>query len=154
MSWAHVHRWLAIVLVVLLAVWSVTGLVFHLKPGWDRAYDQLSAERRGPALRVDAIVSLGSIRASLGEQSITRLELFDTALGSLYRVNHRRGFDEQVRSSCGGTQRWCSPPGWSMEILPVEVFAADQATTCGVRTVVRWVSTFTRESSVRMLIDA
>jgi len=91
MSWARVHRWLAIVLVVLLAVWSVTGLLFHLKPGWDRAYDQLSAERRGSTLRVDAIVSLGSIRASLGDESITRLELFDTALGSLYRVTTANG---------------------------------------------------------------
>lgn len=45
MNWAKVHRWLAIVLVVLLVVWSITGLLFHLKPGWDRAYDMLSAER-------------------------------------------------------------------------------------------------------------
>ena len=45
MSWAAVHRWCAIVLVALLVVWSVSGLLFHLKPGWDRAYDMLSVDR-------------------------------------------------------------------------------------------------------------
>ncbi len=85
MSWAKVHRWLAIVLVVLLAVWSVTGLLFHLKPGWDRAYDQLAAERGGP-LHPGALVTL----ATIGDE-VTGLELIDTALGPLYRVTTSTG---------------------------------------------------------------
>lgn len=62
MTWARVHAWLAIVLVAALVIWSVTGLLFHLKPGWDRAYDMLAIERGGreeldtvigPLVRVD-----------------------------------------------------------------------------------------------------
>lgn len=62
--WAKVHRWLALLLVVLLVVWSLTGVLFHLKPGWSRAYDMLSAER-------------GST------------ETLDTVLGPLVRTNGR-----------------------------------------------------------------
>lgn len=97
MSWARAHRWLAIVLVVLLTVWSITGLLFHLKPGWDRAYDQLSAERRGSALRPDAVVSLAAL-ANPGP--IVRVELFDTALGPLYRVGSETG-DELFDATTG-----------------------------------------------------
>lgn len=80
MSWARIHRWLAIVLVVLLVVWSATGLLFHLKPGWNRAYDQLTAERREGELRASELVPLASLHGA------HRIELFDTALGPLYRV--------------------------------------------------------------------
>lgn len=80
MTWAAVHRWLAIVLVVLLAVWSVTGLLFHLKPGWDRAYDMLSVERGGP-MHPDKLVAPSTAGAE-----VTGLELIDTAIGPLYRV--------------------------------------------------------------------
>lgn len=85
MSWAAVHRTLAIALVALLVVWSVTGLLFHLKPGWDRAYDQLAVERPGP-LKLAAIVPATSIEAALAGASIERVALFDTQLGPLYRV--------------------------------------------------------------------
>lgn len=85
MSWAKAHRWLAIVLVVLLAVWSVTGLLFHLKPGWSRAYDMLSAERGGP-LHPGKLVAL----ATIGDE-VTGLELIDTALGPLFRVTTQSG---------------------------------------------------------------
>ncbi|MBA3462670.1 MAG: PepSY domain-containing protein [Deltaproteobacteria bacterium] len=85
MSWAKAHRWLAILLVVLLAVWSVTGLLFHLKPGWSRAYDMLSAERRGP-LQPSKLVALSTVG-----DDITGLELIDTALGPIYRVSTSQG---------------------------------------------------------------
>jgi hypothetical protein len=86
MSWVKAHRWLAIVLVSLLVVWSVTGLLFHIKPGWDRAYDQLSVERR-ESLRIAELTGL----QSLGGESISRVELFDTAIGPLYRVRTATG---------------------------------------------------------------
>ena len=85
MTWAKAHRWLAIGLVALLTVWSVTGLLFHLKPGWSRAYDQLAPERGGP-LRLAGLVS----PATIGDQ-VTALELIDTALGPLYRVSTSAG---------------------------------------------------------------
>lgn len=85
MSWAKAHRWLAILLVVLLAVWSVTGLLFHLKPGWSRAYDMLSAERGGP-------LHPGTLAApSVVGDGVTSFELIDTALGPLYRVTGAGG---------------------------------------------------------------
>jgi uncharacterized iron-regulated membrane protein len=85
MTWAKAHRWLAVLLVVLLAVWSVTGLLFHLKPGWDRAYDMLSAERGGPLHPAQLVAP-----ATVGDD-ITGLELIDTALGPLYRVTNAAG---------------------------------------------------------------
>lgn len=93
MSWAAAHRWLAIVLVVLLAVWSVTGLLFHLKPGWSRAYDTLSAERGG-ALHPGTLAA-----PSVVGDGVTSFELIDTALGPLYRVTSAAGpalFDAQT----------------------------------------------------------
>jgi len=87
MFWVKAHRWLAIVLVTLLVVWSVTGLLFHIKPGWDRAYDQLSVERRDTQLRMEEMTGL----QSLGGAPITRIELFDTAIGPLYRARTATG---------------------------------------------------------------
>lgn len=86
MSWARIHRWLAIVLVALLVVWSLTGLLFHLKPGWSRAYDQLSIERRDASLQLAALHPITTLP---GET--TRIELFDTALGPLYRIRTIKG---------------------------------------------------------------
>jgi uncharacterized iron-regulated membrane protein len=89
-SWAAVHRWLAIALVALLVVWSVTGVLFHLKPGWDRAYDQLAVERPGP-LKLAAIVPSSSIEAALEGAAIARVTLFDSQIGPLYRVSTAAG---------------------------------------------------------------
>lgn len=98
--WARVHRWLAIVLVVPLVVWSITGLLFHLKPGWDRAYDQLGVERPTPGLHLAALASPATIEASVGGATITRIELFDTTLGPLYRVTTANG-DQLLDATTG-----------------------------------------------------
>lgn len=76
MSWRGVHRWLAIVLVAPLIVWSITGLLFHLKPGWGRAYDMLDVERSGPPLHAEQLGGLPPFH---------KLEVFDTALGLIAR---------------------------------------------------------------------
>lgn len=86
MSWARIHRWLAILLVVLLVVWSLTGLLFHLKPGWSRAYDQLTIERRDVSLQLATLQPLASLPGGAA-----RIELFDTALGPLYRLRTAKG---------------------------------------------------------------
>ncbi len=106
MTWARVHRWLAIVLAALLIVWSLTGLLFHLKPGWGRAYDMLSVERHDRPLALDMLQPPVSIHMPGGEP-IQRLELFDSALGPLYRVRTAAGtalFDAKT-----GTQRVLLP---------------------------------------------
>lgn len=82
MTWRGIHRWLAILLVVPLVVWSITGLLFHLKPGWARAYDMLDAERPEPALHAAQLAPLETI----GGDPIQHLDVFDTALGPLARV--------------------------------------------------------------------
>ena len=61
--WVRVHRAVAIALVAPLVVWSVTGLLFQLKPGWGRAYDLLDVARG-------------------------RDETLDTAIGPLHRGAH------------------------------------------------------------------
>jgi hypothetical protein len=87
MSWARLHRYLALVLVVPLVVWSVTGLLFHLKPGWSRAYDMLDAER---PLETTQVTSLANVVAMFPE-GVQRIELFGTAIGPLYRVRTDKG---------------------------------------------------------------
>ena len=81
------HRYLALVLVVPLVVWSVTGLLFHLKPGWSRAYDMLDAERPLDTTDVTAVSTI----ASTFPDKIQRIELFGSVLGPLYRVTTDKG---------------------------------------------------------------
>lgn len=89
-TWARVHRWLAIVLAVLLVVWSLTGLLFHLKPGWGRAYDMLSVERHDRPLALETLQPVAAIHTVDGAP-IIKLELFDSAKGPLYRARTQTG---------------------------------------------------------------
>ncbi|NVB79558.1 MAG: hypothetical protein HOV81_14270 [Kofleriaceae bacterium] len=100
MSWTRVHRWLAIVLVVPLVVWSVSGLLFHLKPGWSRAYDMLDAER--PVLSTTSVAPIATIAATFPAK-ISKVELFDTAIGPLYRVTTESG--TELVDAVGATRR-------------------------------------------------
>lgn len=105
MSWAAVHRWCAIVLVALLVVWSVSGLLFHLKPGWDRAYDLLSAERSktetldtaiGPLIRHHSVlVDAAGVPRALTDDDAKVLVAdavarspYAAAYGAVTRVSH------------------------------------------------------------------
>jgi uncharacterized iron-regulated membrane protein len=87
--WARIHRWLALALVVLLIAWSVTGLMFHIKPGWQRAYDLLSAERREAQLPAD-VVPIATVQRAAGAL-LARVELFQTVLGPMYRARTASG---------------------------------------------------------------
>lgn len=87
MSWSRIHRYLALVLVVPLIVWSVTGLLFHLKPGWSRAYDMLDAEQ---PLKTTEVTPLSTV-AAMFPDGVQRVELFGTELGPLYRVTTANG---------------------------------------------------------------
>ena len=91
--WRRVHRWLAIVLVIPLVLWSITGLLFHLKPGWSRAYDMLDPER--PAqVHIDKLVL---------PDGATRVEVFSTAIGPLARVTTPKG--DELYDAGTGTKR-------------------------------------------------
>jgi uncharacterized iron-regulated membrane protein len=95
--WARVHRWLAIVLVILLVAWTVTGLLFHLKPGWDGAYDRLSIERRSGGLAREALAT------TLPGVPFDKLEYFNTAIGPLYRLQTADGL--QLFDAVTGAKR-------------------------------------------------
>lgn len=82
MPWRTIHRWLAIVLVAPLVIWSITGLLFHLKPGWSRAYDMLDAERPGATFHATQLANVGDFE---------HLDVFDTAVGPLARVTTAKG---------------------------------------------------------------
>ncbi|MFN0251130.1 MAG: PepSY domain-containing protein [Kofleriaceae bacterium] len=90
---AAFHRWAAIVLVALLVVWSITGLLFHLKPGWDRAYDSLSVQRTEPVdlSSVVPVASLTSVSLTSSGAVPSSIELFSTVLGPMYRVTTSAG---------------------------------------------------------------
>jgi hypothetical protein len=101
MSWVRVHRACAIALVVPLVVWSITGLLFHLKPGWSRAYDQLDVARApqlelvdtalGPLWRTrDALIdTTGRVRSPLSIDDAKTL-----ALDAISRSRHRTAYGE------------------------------------------------------------
>ena len=102
MSWAAVHRWLAITLVALLVVWSVTGLLFHLKPGWDRAYDMLSVER-GKTETLDTAV--GPLSRTSGKLA-TPLSVADAeklARDAIGRSAQRAAYGDVVRATSDDT---------------------------------------------------
>jgi hypothetical protein len=44
----RVHRAAGLLLVAPLLLWIATGLLFHVKPGWDAAYETLAAPPPGP----------------------------------------------------------------------------------------------------------
>jgi hypothetical protein len=71
------------------ALWATTGLLFHLKPGWDRAYERLSIESQEPTLDAAVLIDVMSI---LGNGApATRVELFGSVLGPLYRISRAGG---------------------------------------------------------------
>jgi hypothetical protein len=89
MFWPRLHRWLAIILLFPLVAWSGTGLLFHVKPGWARAYDMLSAER---PLATAGVASIETVAATFSTP-IERVELFGTALGPMYRITTHGGVE-------------------------------------------------------------
>jgi hypothetical protein len=90
------HRVLGVVLVLPLLLWTVTGLVFLVKPGWSGAYEALSAFDERP-------VDLGGLvpPARLGEPQATRIDLVSTAIGPVYRMTLPGGETRIVEASSG-----------------------------------------------------
>ncbi len=57
------HRLAAGGLVVPLVLWIGTGLLFHVKPGWDEAYEPLSAPPPGPPPWERVVFSPAAVKA-------------------------------------------------------------------------------------------
>jgi hypothetical protein len=73
----RIHRVFGLLLLLPLAGWCVTGLLFHLKPGWAGAYDMpsLSFEALGTPTEVAAQadwLEMRRLRTLLGEHLLVR----------------------------------------------------------------------------------
>jgi hypothetical protein len=57
------HRVAGLALVVPLVLWTVTGLLFHVKPGWNEAYESLAAPPPGPLPWERVVFSPAAVKA-------------------------------------------------------------------------------------------
>lgn len=57
------HRLSGLVLLVPLFLWIATGLLFHVKPGWDEAYEALAAPPPGPLPWERVVFSPAALKA-------------------------------------------------------------------------------------------
>lgn len=99
----RLHPLLGIVLLLPLAVWTATGLAFHLKPGWAGAYEPLRAFDDRP---LDPAGLLPPAALPFAGET-TAWELGSTALGPVYRVSRKDG----TLLADAGTGRILSPLG-------------------------------------------
>lgn len=83
----RLHRLLGLLLLLPLVAWTVTGLAFHLKPGWAGAYEQLHGFEDGP-LDPSALLPPADLPVA-GEGAAWELGL--TAVGPVYRVSREAG---------------------------------------------------------------
>ena len=85
----ELHRVLGLLLLIPFLLWTATGLLFLLKPGWASAYEMLDAFDPSP-LDLGAVLAPGDALRQAGvAEPLQRLELGQTALGPLYRVRLR-----------------------------------------------------------------
>ena len=62
---ARAHGWLGVGLLAPLLVWALTGLLFHLKPGWSGAYEGLSAFRSDQPIDLTAVRPLADAASAM-----------------------------------------------------------------------------------------
>jgi hypothetical protein len=92
----RVHRVLGALLVLPFLLWTGTGLLFLVKPGWSGAYEMLSAFRAEP-LETAGLVAL----AELPVPQPARVEVATTALGPVFRVTAADGARHLVDARTG-----------------------------------------------------
>jgi hypothetical protein len=73
-------------MVLPLLIWTASGLLFLVKPGWSGAYEPLTAFQDRP-LDPGALVAISSLTVA----ELARVELAATALGPVYRVTDTKG---------------------------------------------------------------
>lgn len=83
----RLHRLLGLLLLLPLVAWTVTGLAFHLKPGWAGAYEQLHGFDEDPLDPSALLPPAGLPIAGVA----TAWELGSTAVGPVYRVSRKDG---------------------------------------------------------------
>jgi uncharacterized iron-regulated membrane protein len=84
------HKWIGLLLLVPLLVWTATGLLFALKPGWGPAYEYLSPWQSS---EVEAsALSLAAFASTESGKDASAIELHASAIGPVFHVE-RRGAD-------------------------------------------------------------
>lgn len=83
------HKWIGLTLLLPLLVWTATGLLFALKPGWGPAYEYLSpwSSEQGHA----SVMSLASFASGEGGVDARAIELHASALGPVFLVERAGG---------------------------------------------------------------
>lgn len=82
----RLHRLLGLCLVAPFLLWTATGLLFLLKPGWRGAYEGLDAFQETPFDPL-GVVPLSLAVGKPGESgAAVHVELGSTALGLVYRI--------------------------------------------------------------------
>lgn len=84
------HKWMGLILLLPFLVWTVTGLLFALKPGWGPAYEYLSPWSTPPKQPVRAM-SLASFAATSAAEDAISIELQHSALGPLFKLENAPG---------------------------------------------------------------
>ncbi len=100
----YLHRVLGLVLLIPFLLWTATGLMFLLKPGWTPAYEMLDAFLP-TSLDLGAVLPpTEALRQAGVEEAPVRVELVQTALGPTYRVRFSAGASALVDARSGRLQ--------------------------------------------------
>jgi hypothetical protein len=82
-----------------LVVWTATGLLFSLKPGWGPAYEYLSAWRSGE--EASGAMSLAAFASSESGKDASSIAVQASTIGPLFQVERRSESDALYRASDG-----------------------------------------------------
>ena len=83
------HRVLGLVLLAPFLLWTATGLLFLLKPGWGPAYELLDPFETSTLNLAAVLTPTEALRLAGLKDNPERVELGQTALGPVYRVRFR-----------------------------------------------------------------
>lgn len=73
------HRWIGVILVLPLVVWGITGLLFHVKPGWVGAYEMLPYSRQASRLPEGIL----NPRQLAPDRKVARASYQNTTIGTI-----------------------------------------------------------------------
>ena len=85
----RVHRIAGVALAVPFLVWTASGLLFLVKPGWSGAYEMLDAFRDAPVDASAVLPVRAVVRGVAAPERLLRADLGATALGPIYRIRAR-----------------------------------------------------------------
>lgn len=85
----RVHRIAGVALAVPFLVWTASGLLFLVKPGWSGAYEMLDGFQDAPVDASAVLPVRTVVRGVAAPERMLRADLRATALGPVYRIRAR-----------------------------------------------------------------